>query len=432
MGAEFVAIIRGKTTENSTKILTTSGETNEIPADCGVRQGCPLSDLLFNIAIEPILRTAINAGLLADPDLRHTCLAYADDITLLARTGEGLQHLLDTTAAACEELLFKLNPRKCSSMHMSGKPPRGMRATTFKIGDVDISSRQDGEATKFLGRPVGFHVLPNSDALEDFKQMGVAIMTSKLAPWQRIDALKSFVFPSTVFAMRTWQLRKGDWQEHDDLLRPLIKETLYLPKRATNDYLFGSSAAGSCGIPLAAEDSDMFIIESAFKLFTTPDHETRNIARDDCTRVVSRRLQHEATPDDVCKCLSQNDMVHRPIGHGTLWSRGRVSSGRTNVEWTMDGEALEIRCGGNIMSHKERRVVARNIRFHHRVLHDDSLRDKPDQGKVMIQAGKERASSFFIRDGAFTTFADWRFIHRARLNLLPLNGARRFNINTDT
>ncbi len=38
---------------------------------------------------------------------------------------------------------------------------------------------------------------------------------------------------------------------------------------------------------------------------------------------------------------------------------------------------------------------------------------------------REKASSSFLRDGSFTTFADWRFIHRARLNLLPLNGARR-------
>ncbi|KAL1415301.1 hypothetical protein MTO96_029572 [Rhipicephalus appendiculatus] len=29
-----------------------------------------------------------------------------------------------------------------------------------------------------------------------------------------------------------------------------------------------------------------------------------------------------------------------------------------------------------------------------------------------------------MRTGAYTTFADWRFVHRARLNLLPLNGAR--------
>ncbi|GIY30012.1 retrovirus-related Pol polyprotein from type-1 retrotransposable element R2 [Caerostris extrusa] len=34
------------------------------------------------------------------------------------------------------------------------------------------------------------------------------------------------------------------------------------------------------------------------------------------------------------------------------------------------------------------------------------------------------ASSHFISNGAYTRFADWRFVHRARLNLVPLNGAK--------
>lgn len=36
----------------------------------------------------------------------------------------------------------------------------------------------------------------------------------------------------------------------------------------------------------------------------------------------------------------------------------------------------------------------------------------------------DRASSHFMRTGQFTRFVDWRFIHKARLNLLPLNAAR--------
>ncbi|GFY56886.1 uncharacterized protein TNIN_354061 [Trichonephila inaurata madagascariensis] len=31
------------------------------------------------------------------------------------------------------------------------------------------------------------------------------------------------------------------------------------------------------------------------------------------------------------------------------------------------------------------------------------------------------ASSHFLGDGRYTRFADWRFIHKARLNLVPLN-----------
>ncbi|XP_069193512.1 uncharacterized protein [Procambarus clarkii] len=48
----------------------------------------------------------------------------------------------------------------------------------------------------------------------------------------------------------------------------------------------------------------------------------------------------------------------------------------------------------------------------------------------MSVVSQEKASSHFMRDGEYTTFADWRFIHRARLNLLPLSGVtRRPNAN---
>ncbi|KYN00856.1 hypothetical protein ALC62_08348, partial [Cyphomyrmex costatus] len=35
-------------------------------------------------------------------------------------------------------------------------------------------------------------------------------------------------------------------------------------------------------------------------------------------------------------------------------------------------------------------------------------------------------SNHFMRGGSFTRFADWRFIHKARLDVLPLNGAWRW------
>ncbi|XP_075723815.1 uncharacterized protein LOC142765897 [Rhipicephalus microplus] len=55
---------------------------------------------------------------------------------------------------------------------------------------------------------------------------------------------------------------------------------------------------------------------------------------------------------------------------------------------------------------------------------DQALHNLPNQGKVLACVAADRASSHFMQTGAFTSFADWRFVHRARLNLLPLNGAR--------
>ncbi|XP_072145537.1 uncharacterized protein [Dermacentor andersoni] len=67
--------------------------------------------------------------------------------------------------------------------------------------------------------------------------------------------------------------------------------------------------------------------------------------------------------------------------------------------------------------------VIRTLRAIPSAARDNALHDKPYQGKVMQCVAADPTSSHFMHTGSFTQFADWRFIHRARLNLLPLNGA---------
>ncbi|GIY44231.1 reverse transcriptase domain-containing protein [Caerostris darwini] len=97
------------------------------------------------------------------------------------------------------------------------------------------------------------------------------ISTSALAPWQRIDALKSFLYPAFQFPMRTGQFKKTDWEKVGKMLRKEIKATLNLPDGASNEYLFGHRKQGCIGLPIAAEESELNLIDTAFKLLTSPD-----------------------------------------------------------------------------------------------------------------------------------------------------------------
>jgi len=65
----------------------------------------------------------------------------------------------------------------------------------------------------------------------------------------------------------------------------------------------------------------------------------------------------------------------------------------------------------------------RTVRDTLRLIRSDALIAKPDQGRAVECVAAHSASSHFLRDGDFTRFADWRFVHRARLNLVPLNGS---------
>lgn len=51
---------------------------------------------------------------------------------------------------------------------------------------------------------------------------------------------------------------------------------------------------------------------------------------------------------------------------------------------------------------------------------------KPNQRKVREVTLTNSSSNHFLREGNIMRFADWRFIHIARFNVLPLKGCRRF------
>ncbi|KOX71975.1 hypothetical protein WN51_03123, partial [Melipona quadrifasciata] len=55
-----------------------------------------------------------------------------------------------------------------------------------------------------------------------------------------------------------------------------------------------------------------------------------------------------------------------------------------------------------------------------------TLLNKRDQGKVIDATVRRGVSNHFMRTGRFIRFADWRFVHCARLDVLPVNGARRW------
>ncbi|XP_075721811.1 uncharacterized protein LOC142765126 [Rhipicephalus microplus] len=248
-----------------------------------------------------------------------------------------------------------------------------------------------------------------------------------LTPWQRLDAIKTFLYPALNFAMRVGLASKEEWQRLDDELRPLIKKTLYVPARASNDYVYGSARAGTAGIPLAAELSDTCRVDGAFKLLTSTDSEVRERAREALHQVVSKRLRRDADDEDIEASLSgdtEGDFRQTPTQLQSVWTEARKASRRLTVAWELQDQGARITCGEATVSARNRNKLVKTLRAILSQNRDRSLEAKPNQGKAMACVAADPANSHFMRTGRYTRFKEWRFIHRARLNLLPLNGTR--------
>ncbi|KAG1651948.1 hypothetical protein FOA52_009217 [Chlamydomonas sp. UWO 241] len=129
------------------------------PLEIGVKQGCPISPLLFNVYIDSVIRSLIaqipNAGIqigyvvdgvLHTPESRKDydttvlpLLLYADDITLLSFSEDALRTVLTLLDGTCSDLALEINYSKNVAQSL-GHPSAHTGPTTTPIAIPSNSS----------------------------------------------------------------------------------------------------------------------------------------------------------------------------------------------------------------------------------------------------------------------------------------------------
>ncbi|GBM24914.1 Retrovirus-related Pol polyprotein from type-2 retrotransposable element R2DM, partial [Araneus ventricosus] len=419
-GDQFVKIIKDIYTDCSTSILTNDSITGPIPIKSGVKQGCPISGLLFNMSIDHILRRV--QGDFTD----HRILAFADDLCLIGDSREDLQDMLDVVFEEMSKIGLLLNPSKSFSLHLSASTPVNVPGSLFSLGPDTIKPILEYEFTKFLGKPVGFNPVSDYSSFNSFADCAKKILDSQLSPWQKMDAMKSFIFPATQFSMRTGQFKKEDWTLLDESIRHAVKEILFLPERAANEYIYGHTKAGCVGLPISAEESDLNRVDSAFKLLTSNDEIVAQLALTNLRNSVAKRVRIPTpTDDDMSDFMSgsldidEDDKPHSNP-YSNIWTTARVASRRQKIQWLFSEGHPQLKFQDLIIKSSSRRKILFTIRNRLRQDRSQVLQNKPDQGKAMECVAQSPISSHFMANGLYTRFSEYRFIHRARLNLLPL------------
>jgi hypothetical protein len=87
----------------------------------GVRQGDPSSPLLFNLVLDPVLRSLDEHEGFQFGRQRLKVLAFADDLVLVARTMEEAQSLLNKLAAGLQDCALTVATNECSSFQIVAK-----------------------------------------------------------------------------------------------------------------------------------------------------------------------------------------------------------------------------------------------------------------------------------------------------------------------
>ena len=114
----MIVLLRRLYTNQEATVRTEFGETDNIDIEKGVRQGCNLSPLLFNIYAENTMREALEEweSVISVAGRMVTNLRYADDTTLFAGTKEDLIELVERVRRASEKAGLYLHVGKTKVM----------------------------------------------------------------------------------------------------------------------------------------------------------------------------------------------------------------------------------------------------------------------------------------------------------------------------
>ena len=106
--------------------------TRSFLANQGVKQGCILSPLLFNIFIADIVDRFSNEDcrpLRINDSQNISCLLWADDIILMSRSEEGLRNMLSALSSYVDQNGMAINIKKTKYMIFNPTTTGLFRAT---------------------------------------------------------------------------------------------------------------------------------------------------------------------------------------------------------------------------------------------------------------------------------------------------------------
>ena len=225
---------------NLTAQLNLNGSLSDlIPIRCGIRQGCPLSMLLFLIGIEPLTKKILSSSKIQGISIGSSSLKvshYADDLTLFISSPQSLSAICEILEQFSLYSGLKINQSKTSIISNSRDLISSFHSS-FPQGKI-LSS------TKILGITFSFQ---NEDLLKNWDDLIHSLPHSTLATlnpkdflFSKVISINQHFLPKILFLSRiilptpkqiktlTTLLFKFLWNFSP--FEPIRRSTLYLPK----------------------------------------------------------------------------------------------------------------------------------------------------------------------------------------------------------
>lgn len=248
---QMVVYLRTIYSVAKTRIEVNGQLSDEILPSRGVRQGDPLSPILFNLVINEVLKvipTQVGYDLYGS---RVNALAFADDLLIVGSTKEGVQLSLNRVCDVLNGFGLELAPLKCAAFSLVPyirvhKKIKIITDPQFRVGDIQIPQVGVLQTLKYLD--VSFGCDGSRLSISDLQPFLLRIRRAPLKPQQRLKVLKTYLIPRFIHSLVLGRTSHGILRKLDCLIRAEARHWLHLPKDIPKAFYHTAIKQGGLGI----------------------------------------------------------------------------------------------------------------------------------------------------------------------------------------
>jgi hypothetical protein len=232
-------------------VLWPGAESRAFAVERGVRQGDPLSPLLFNLVLNEVLEEVgavwqrrgygTNIGRSIDGK-RLTHIAFADDMSIISRSWLSLKRMVLMVRKALKKRGLSLHPAKCKTQ--TNLEIWSQRGNVCLDEDFSIEVLPEGGGLKILGTTLA---LINGTAQEvqnrisagwkQFWSMKKLLLNRKISINRRLKLFESTVTSCVLWSCQSWTPRAEELRQLESARRSMLRRIVSGGRAPDEDWL---------------------------------------------------------------------------------------------------------------------------------------------------------------------------------------------------
>lgn len=147
---------------------------------------------------------------------------------------------------------------------------------------------------------------------------------SPLAPWQKLDAIRTFIQPGLTYALRACPVARASLTAYRTKPIQVLRSVCRLPNRSSVSYFFADKSVGGLGLQDPFDERHVQKIVHTVKILYSTDPLIQKIAHGQLKSVVYRCVNRKPTDNEADSFLSGSNegglKNHSSANNSQTWS----------------------------------------------------------------------------------------------------------------